>query len=227
MLHDKNSVKDYGHRKRHHANGLRAIQESHIHPHGCRRYTVRHMSVVISLLRGVNVVGRNKIKMEGLRALYEANGLRDVQTYIQSGNVVFRTKGTPGAGLAQRIEAAIEKSHGFRPSVMIRTTAELRSVIKRNPFAGRSDIEPSKLIVLFLNGKPTRDGCEKVRAIQANFPEEVHCDGLEVFFFFPEGMGLSKLPMAKIEKALGFSGTARNWNTVTKLLEMAEKLDGA
>jgi len=185
------------------------------------------MSVVISMLRGVNVGGHNKIKMEELRALYEANGLLDAQTYIQSGNVVFRTKGTPSAGLAQFIESAIEKSYGFRPDVMVRTATEMRSVFKRNPFSKRSDIEPNKLIVSFLNGKPTRDACEKVQAIQADYPEEVYCDGREMFIFFPIGMGQSKLPLAKLEKALGFSGTARNWNTVTKLLEMAEKLGGA
>src|SRR5882724_4407728 len=122
----------------------------------CRKVTsLRHivaailsaMSVVISMLRGVNVGGHNKIKLEELRALYEANGLLDAQTYIQSGNVVFRTKGTPSAGLAQFIESAIEKSYGFRPDVMVRTATEMRSVFKRNPFSKRSDIEPNKLIV--------------------------------------------------------------------------------
>ncbi len=184
------------------------------------------MTVAISLLRAVNVGGHNKIKMEALRTLYESIGLAKATTYIQSGNVVFRTKGPGIAALAARIEKAIEASFGFRPDVMVRTAAELRDVIARNPFASRVGIDPGKLLVSFLGDKPTPKACEAALAIPAN-PEEFRVSGRELYIYFPNGAGKSKLPIGRIEKALGTSGTGRNWNTVTKLLELAEELERA
>src|SRR5262249_7227236 len=84
-----------------------------------------HMAVVISLLRGVNLASHNRLKMDALRALYESLGLQNPQTYVQSGNVVFRTKASNLNTLATRIENAIERSFGFRPAVILRTRAEL------------------------------------------------------------------------------------------------------
>ena len=101
------------------------------------------MTVVISMLRGVNVGGHNKIKMDALRDLYESLGLRDAQTYVQSGNVVFRTDAKDLAALAKRIEDAIERKFGFRPGVILRTTSDLRDVIARNPFAKRRESTPA------------------------------------------------------------------------------------
>src|SRR5271166_158926 len=108
------------------------------------------MTVVISMLRGVNVGGHNKIKMDALRDLYKSLGLRDAQTYVQSGNVAFKTDAEGLASLAKRIEDAIERKFGFRPGVTLRTAADLRDVIARNPFAKRRDVDPGKLIVTFL-----------------------------------------------------------------------------
>src|ERR1700684_1843356 len=112
------------------------------------------MTSVVSLLRGVNVGGHNMIKMEALRALHESIGLRDVRSYVQSGNVVFRTERKELAPLAQKIEDAIESKFGFRPPVVLRTAAELREVVAKNPFAKRSGIEPGKLLVSFLFDDP-------------------------------------------------------------------------
>lgn len=184
------------------------------------------MAVVISLLRGINVGGHHKIKMDALRALYESLGLQEPQTYVQSGNVVFRTEERNLAGLATRIEDAIEKSAGFRPAVILRTLPEWRDVIARNPFAKRSGIEPAKLLVSFLAAEPTREAREKVLKIETN-PEELYAGGREFYIYFPNGMGRSKLPWASLDKVLGSPGTGRNWNTVTKLLEIAERLEGS
>jgi uncharacterized protein (DUF1697 family) len=184
------------------------------------------MTVVISLLRGVNVGGHNKIKMEALRALYESLGLLEAQTYVQSGNVVFRTKTKDLALLARQIENGIERSFGFRPNVMLRTASDLRDVIARNPFAKRTGIEPGKLLVSFLAGTPTAADREMALSIKVE-PEELHISGRELYIYFPNGQGRSKLPMARIEKTLQTSGTGRNWNTVTKLLEMAEGLEAS
>src|SRR5437879_8558787 len=88
----------------------------------------REMTVIISMLRGVNVGGHNKIKMEALRALYESLKLRDAQTYVQSGNVIFRTEERDMLRLAKRLEDGIERKFGFRPYVILRTAAEMRDV---------------------------------------------------------------------------------------------------
>jgi len=185
------------------------------------------MSAVICLLRGVNVVGNHKIKMEELRNLCETNGLLNVTTYIQSGNVVFRLKGRGGvAALAPRIEKAIEMQCGFRPHVMLRTIEQLRDVVARNPFAKRANLDPSKLLVYFLKCEPTREACAQARAIKTD-PEELRVSGSEMYIYYLNGVGKSKLPMERIQKALGTSGTGRNWNTVRKLLELAEAVENA
>src|SRR5947208_7796047 len=108
------------------------------------------MTVIISMLRGVNVGGHNKIKMDALRALYESLKLRDAQTYVQSGNVIFKTDERDIARLAKLIEDGIARKFGFRPDVILRTAAEMRDVVARNPFAKRRGIEPGKVPVSFL-----------------------------------------------------------------------------
>lgn len=178
------------------------------------------------MLRAVNVGGHNKIKMDALRALYEAIGLRNPQTYVQSGNVVFSTEDTDLAQLATLIENAIERSFGFRPAVIVRTLSELRDVVARNPFATRDGIDPRKLLITFLPINPGPEARDKVLRINTD-PEELRINGRELYIYLPNGMGRSKLSFAVIDKALKTSGTGRNWNSVTKLLEIAERLASA
>ncbi len=182
------------------------------------------MPVAISMLRGVNVGGHNCIKMEALRAMYESLGLRDAQTYVQSGNVVFRTSARDTGSLGKRIEAKIEQTFGFRPTVMVRTTSDLRDVIRRNPFASRRGLDPRKLLITFLAADPAPEARAKILGIRAD-PEELRVHGREVYAYYPNGFGRAKLSAALIERTLSMSGTGRNWNTVTKLLEIAEKLE--
>jgi uncharacterized protein (DUF1697 family) len=183
------------------------------------------MAVIVAMLRGVNLGGHNMIKMEALRALCGSLGLRDAQTYVQSGNVVFRTKHRNLAALAKRIEDAIERGFGFRPAVIVRTTSDLRGVIAKNPFASRRGIDPSRLLVTFLAGVPGTEARERILKIKAD-PEELFIEGREVFIYFPNGVAHPKLSWVRdIGKMLGTSGTGRNWNSVSKLLEIAEKLE--
>lgn len=181
--------------------------------------------MIISLLRGINVGGHCKIGMSALRELYGSLGLRDVQTYIQSGNVVFRADARNMAVLRKRIEDGIERTFGFRPDVVLRTASELREVIGSNPFGSRDGIEPNKLLVTFLADQPGAEACDKVLEIDTA-PEELRFSGREIFIYYPNGMARPKLPAARIEKVLKTRGTGRNWNTVRKLLEIAEKLAG-
>ena len=182
------------------------------------------MAVVISLLRGVNVGGSHKIKMDALRALYESLGLRGAQTYIQSGNVVFRTEERDLIRLSKKIENEIERTFGFRPAVIVRTPSELRSAIARNPFAKRRGIEPNRLLVTFLAGVPSQEARDKALSLKPD-PEELRLDIREFYMYFPSGMARPKLTWLTVEKVLQTPGTGRNWNTVTKLLEIAEKLE--
>ena len=178
------------------------------------------MSPIICLLRGVNVGGHNKIKMDALRALCVSLKLRNPQTYVQSGNLVFQSHETNLPQLSQKLEAAIERKFGFRPPVILRTAADLRRVIAQNPFAKRPGIEPAKLLVTFLADKPSREAANSLLQLKIN-PEELHLIGRELYIYFPNGAGKSKLNWPNLDKTLQTTGTARNWNTVTKLLEMA------
>ena len=134
------------------------------------------MHVIISLLRGVNVGGHNKIKMDALRGLYASLKLRNAQTYVQSGNVIFRTNERDLVQLAKRIENAIERHFGFRPNVILRTSAEMRAVIAKNPFANRRSLDPRKLLVTFLAHDPGKEAREKLLGMKTN-PEELHLIG--------------------------------------------------
>ncbi len=184
------------------------------------------MAVIISMLRGINVGGHNKIKMDALRALYESLKLQDAQTHVQSGNVIFRSDERDIARLTKRIEEGIERKFGFRPSVILRTVAEMKDVIARNPFAKRRGIEPGKLLVSFLASDPGEEGREKVRQMKCD-PEEMRIEGREIYIYFPNGAGRSKLQWAGLGKMLKTAGTGRNWNSVTKMLEMAEGLEAS
>ena len=180
------------------------------------------MSVVIGLLRGVNLGPHRRMKMEDLRKVCSSCKLQDVQTYVQSGNVVFRTGETDLPRLAKRLEGAIERRFGFQSDVVLRTAEEWRDAMARNPFAGRAGIEPAKLHVTFLSSHPAGS----LEAIKAG-PEEMRLDGRELYIYFPDGAGRSKLTQPVFDRALKVSGTARNWNTVAQLLAIAENLESA
>jgi uncharacterized protein (DUF1697 family) len=183
------------------------------------------MPVAIAMLRAVNVAGHQKLNMEALRTLCGGLGLQDVQTYIQSGNVVFRENSGEPEALARKIEDGIHQKFGFRPDVIVRTTSELRKVISNNPFAGRPEVEPNRLLVLFMASAPARQARERILAMPCE-PEEMYFKGRELYIYYPNGMARPKIPVARIEKVLAGSSTGRNWNTVNKLLAMAEMAEG-
>lgn len=183
------------------------------------------MPVLISMLRGVNVGGHNKIKMDALRALYESLKFEDPRTYVQSGNVIFRTKEKNAAVLAKKIQNAIEGKFGFRAEVILRTKDELRKAIAASPFA-RRDLEPGKILVTFLTAEPGPQAQATLLSLKFH-PEELHLKGRELYIYFPDGAGQSKLPWSSIAKLLKTTGTARNWNSVTRMLAMAEEMEAA
>ena len=176
------------------------------------------------MLRGINLGPHNRIKMEPLRSLYRSLGLEDPRTYVQSGNVIFRTRAKNTSLLASKIKDAIHKEFDCRTEVILRTTDELRRAISASPFLKRSDLEPGKILVTFLAGPPS-PGAETSLTAFDSYPEEVHLKGHELYIYFPNGAGKSKLPWSKVEKFLKVTGTARNWNSVTNMLAIAEELE--
>ncbi|HEY1483283.1 MAG TPA: DUF1697 domain-containing protein [Candidatus Acidoferrum sp.] len=184
------------------------------------------MQVIICMLRGVNVGGHNMVKMQALRELCIALKFRNPQTYVQSGNVIFATSEKNLQAIEKKIDAEFKRSLGFQPQIILRTTEELRDVIRRNPFAKRKGIEANKLLVNFLARDPGEEVRRKVRAFKSEV-EEIKVDGRELYIYFPNGMGRPKFSWAALDKILQTPATGRNWNSVTKMLVMAEKIEAS
>jgi uncharacterized protein (DUF1697 family) len=171
----------------------------------------------VIMLRGINLGPNRRVPMADLRALFSEAGHGDVRTYVQSGNVVLESAATP-AELERDAAALISERFGFDVPVVVRTGRQLAAVVKRNPLGDVATA--SKLYqVTFLADKPSADA---VRALEetAAGEEEVLCHGREIYSWHPDGVARSKLATALSGKKLG-TATARNWTTVTTLLEMA------
>ena len=148
------------------------------------------------------------------------------RTYIQSGNLVFREDKENPAASARLLEEAIHTKFGFKPAVVVRTPAEMRQVVAHDPFAGRPGVAPHRLLIAFFDQAPTRQAWDQVLALKCD-PEELHLNGRELYIHYPHGMARPTLPVARIEKMLQCTITARNLNTVKKLLAMAYTLEAA
>lgn len=167
------------------------------------------MNVFIALLRAVNVGGTGKLPMADLKRLCEAAGLVQVRTYIASGNVVFQSDVSP-ADITSRLQAQLLHYAGKPVGVMVRTHAELSAVLANNPFP---DAPGNRCLAIFLDAPPASDA---LASITGQGGEQIRLGQREIYVHYGEGMASSKLkiPAAK-------TGTARNMNTVAKLVEMA------
>jgi len=181
------------------------------------------MAVYVSMLRGINL-GKRRVKMEDLRALYESLGLTDAKTYVQSGNVVFKSKLKDERKLASLIEKGIAQRFGFESGVVLRSADELEAVVAANPFAKRKDVHPGKLLVWFVREAPTAAVRKAVLAVPAD-PEELKLGEREIYCYFPNGQARPGIKWASVEKALAVPGTGRNWNSVMQLLDMARAME--
>lgn len=171
------------------------------------------MKRVAALLRGVNVGGK-KLPMADLKAVIAGLGWADPQTLLASGNAVFGAKGADSA-IEEALEEALAAELKFKTEVMVRGHAELAAVMAANPFPDMARDDPSHLVVLFLKGQAD---AAKVKALPIPGREAVAVGDRCLYVAYPDGIGTSKLVLP--ETALGSKGTARNWNTVSKLCQM-------
>jgi len=172
----------------------------------------------VAFLRAVNVGGTARIAMAELKALAEDIGLADPKTLLQSGNLVFEAGGRPAGAIEKLLEREVAARLGVETDIMVRTARQLKAAIARNPFPKEAKNDPSRLHVRFLKTPASAAAVTSLsRAIKER--EIVKGTGGEVFIYYPDGAGTSKLTNAVIERHLA-RGTSRNWNTVTKLTEM-------
>ncbi len=168
-----------------------------------------------ALLRGVNLGGKNKLPMGELRTLCDELGYRDAVTYLQSGNVVFASGEKPAA-IAAGIEQAINARFGLKIAVLLRTHPQLVRAAAGSPFA---QDDPTKLHVVFLSRRPEAAALASLDPDRSP-GDEFHSAGEELYLHLPAGAGRTKLTLDYFERRLGLTGTARNWNTLLRLVEL-------
>jgi uncharacterized protein (DUF1697 family) len=177
------------------------------------------MARFIALLRGINVGGRARVPMAELRELVGELGWRKVETYIQSGNLVFEAAGK-AAALEDALEGVLEKRFGFSPAVIVRPAAAWKAHADSNPFPEASAAEPNRVLLALAKTAPRPGAAREIQA-RAAAGERVEQAGDALWFHYPAGVGTSKLSPALIDRLAGSPVTARNWRTVQKLQEMA------
>jgi uncharacterized protein (DUF1697 family) len=171
----------------------------------------------LALLRGINVVGRNKVPMKTLASALETAGFRSVRTYIQSGNVLFRSSGSDRRALASRIERLVARNFGCAPTVLVISKAELAAAIRGNPFPGAH--QNHKLLHLyFLAARPKCPDIDSLSRLDIG-REAFKLKGSVFYLWTPDGFPDSIL-RSRIERCLGVAATARNWRTVNELLKL-------
>ncbi len=171
------------------------------------------------MFRGINVGGRNSLPMKSLSGTLEAEGFSQIRTYIQSGNVVFQSRTGTAGSLATRIARAVAQAHGFAPKVFVLAVSDLQRAVAANPFSA-GEAEPNRLHLFFLAEKPESADLGALNRLRAG-REMFEIRGKVFYLYAPDGMGTSKLGAAA-ERHLGADATARNWRTLSALLEMAQ-----
>jgi uncharacterized protein (DUF1697 family) len=179
------------------------------------------MKTFISILRGINVSGHNLIKMPELKMLCENLGYIDVQTYIQSGNIIFKTTDNQTVNdVSGKVESAILKQFGFHVPVITRTPEKLQEVINGNPFRNADGNVAEKIYITFLENEPLPEDTGKINPV-GYLPDRFVIKGKEIYINCASGYGTTKLSNTFFENKLKVRATTRNWKTVRMLVEMA------
>jgi uncharacterized protein (DUF1697 family) len=168
------------------------------------------------------MTGHNSMKMADLSNMFKDLGFIDAETYIQSGNVIFSNDSdTSESEIACKVEKAISDRFKYKIPAMIRTVQEIRNLMPVNPFLLEENFDPSKMAAMFLHEEAKDAQIQKVANIHYP-PDKFKINGSEIFIYCPNGFGRTKLYTNFFEKKMGVTGTARNWKTITTILEIAE-----
>lgn len=175
------------------------------------------------MLRGINVSGKNTIKMEALRQMFMQMGFAHIQTHIQTGNVVFRGKSADTKHIARSIRTEIESTFGLDVPTIVLSQEELRSIVEKNPFATDTTKMPQFMHVTFLEEQPVQPDMGKLR--EKSRPDEaIALDCRTVYLYCPNGYGTTKLNNTHIEKYFKTAATTRNWGITQAILVMAQSV---
>lgn len=179
------------------------------------------MQTFISFLRGINMTGHNSIKMADLAKLYTSLGFKNVETFIQSGNVIIDADMSE-LEISLKIEAEILRKFNYNVPVMVRTVQEIKDLYSTNPFLNEENFNPARMAVIFLLKETTAEQIQKVIDIEYP-PDRFEISGKEIYIYCPNGFGRSKIYTNFFEKKMGVVGTGRNWKTITAILNIAEQ----
>lgn len=180
------------------------------------------MAIYVGLLRAINLGSHNKVSMADLKAMLAALGMKNPQSILQSGNLVFEGMARATAALETQLETSAAKRLGLATSFFVRTGAEWQQAIADNPFPREAKLDPGHTVLMCLKDAPPPSAVKALQdAIKGR--EVVRAKGRHAYFLYPDGIGTSKLTIKLIEQKLGTPGTARNWNTVLKLGALTEK----
>lgn len=174
----------------------------------------------VALLRGINVGGKAKVPMQTLRELLAAIGGTAIRTHLQSGNAVFTHEDSDPLRLADALHLALADELGLSVTCMVRTAEDLRRVVAANPF-DMTGIDGSRFLVVFLTGPVPLDRLAAIEQAD-HAPDELRAGEREIYAHFPDSIRDSKLAARLTDRGLGTAATNRNWNTVTKLLELSD-----
>lgn len=181
------------------------------------------MYTYISFLRAVNMAGHNSIRMADLSALYRNLGFIRPETYIQSGNVIFGAeKEMPPDQISSLVEEGIFREFGYDVPVIVKTIKDIRKILSSNPFLTEKNFDPAKMAVIFIRENLDSSHIRKVADVDYP-PDKFKIIGNEIFTFCPNGFGRTKIYTGFFEKKMKVKGTARNWNTIMTILDLAEK----
>ncbi len=181
------------------------------------------MTTYISILRGINVSGHKMIKMDALRQMYAELNFKNIQTYIQSGNVIFQGKKSKTQDLEKKIVSKISDNFGFDVPVLVREQIEVKEILENNPFVNKRNEDISHLHVTFLSSEPLKDNIDKIQSGQYATDEFI-LTGKIIYLFCPNGYGNTKLINSFFENKLKVVATTRNWKTTNELNNIAEKI---
>ena len=178
------------------------------------------MKKYIAILRGINVSGQKKIKMDQLRSMMEELNFHNIQTYNQSGNNTFYYKKVKTETVEKLIKKKIFDVFGFNVTVIVRNPEEIKEVLENNPFLKDKKKDITKMYVTFLSDKPLKENINKLKEYNYS-PEEYLISGKDIYFYTPNGYGRAKMNNNFFENKLKVSATTRNWKTVNKLFEIS------